>query len=105
LGIAVRIIPIHYIITKGTLGNSSKRHYCISSQEEQLQTMVRKNPIHYIITKGAVGNSGKNKPNTLYHHKQFLAMVVVLLGGGGVQNEWWSSSVLLYKASKEGCRV
>ncbi len=67
--------------------------------------MVRKNPIHYIITKGAVGNSGKNKPNTLYHHKQFLAMVVVLLGGGGVQNEWWSSSVLLYKASKEGCRV
>ena len=37
----------------------------ISSQVQQLGTVVSINPIHFIITRRVVGNSGKNKPNTL----------------------------------------
>ncbi len=50
LGTAVGINLKHYIITRGALGNTMKRHY--------------------IITSAAVRKNGKNKTGSLYHHKR-----------------------------------
>ncbi len=67
MGTAVRINPIHYIITRGALGNSGKRHYFTT--RAAVGNNGRNKPIHYIITREAFRNSGKKISDSQYHHK------------------------------------
>ncbi len=54
MGTRVRINPIHYMITRGALGNSGKRHHIITRA-----AVGNSGKRHYIITRAAIGNIGK----------------------------------------------